>query len=53
MAVDELARWYSQASQEARFAVWETAIKENSPPLARLRLAAILAEIESGQVCEG
>lgn len=51
--LDALARWWSQATQEARYQVLTQATKENRPPLDTLHLAIILAETESGQVCEG
>jgi len=51
--VESLARWWTSAPQEARFAVWQTALKENSPPFETLRLAVIAAEIEAGEVAEG
>lgn len=51
--IDELARWYSQASEEARFQLWQKAIKEKTPSLSELRVAAILAEIAAGKVSEG
>jgi len=51
--LDALAQWWTQATQEARFELWRKATQENSPPLAELRLAVILAETEAGQVSEG
>jgi hypothetical protein len=54
-AVDELARWWSQATEEARFRTLKASCEaqEGAPPLARLRLAIYLWEAESGQVEEG
>lgn len=51
--VDGLARWWTSASEKARYEVLKTSINENSPPLETLRLAIILAEIEAGEVAEG
>ena len=51
--VEQLARWWTQAPQEARFAILTQATKENRPPLDRLQLAIILAESEAGEVEEG
>lgn len=48
-----LAQWWTQASQEARYALLEKAAKENKPPLAQVRLAAYLAEAEAGEVDQG
>jgi hypothetical protein len=48
-----LARWWTSATQEARFQVLTTATKENRPPLGQLQLAIILAETEAGEVTEG
>lgn len=51
--VDELARWWTSATQEARFALLKSSIQAGSPPLDKLRYAIILAEIEAGEVAEG
>jgi hypothetical protein len=51
--VEQLARWWTSASQEARFGLLRKAVQENTPPLQTLRLAIILAEIEAGEVGEG
>lgn len=51
--VIELAQWWTQASQEERFRLLQKACKENTPPLAELRYAIILAESEAGEVGEG
>jgi len=51
--IDELAGWWTQASEEARYAVLQKATQENTPPLDALRLAIILAETEAGEVEEG
>jgi len=51
--IEELARWWTQASQEARYALCLKATQEDRPPLAQLRLAIILAESEAGEVSEG
>lgn len=49
-SIDELARWWTQASEEARYETLLRATKENSPPLGALRLAIYLAEAEAGKV---
>jgi len=51
--IRELACWWTSASEEARYQALERAAKENTPPLADLRLAIYLAEAEAGQVREG
>ncbi len=51
--VAELASWWTQATQEARFRLLEKACKENSPPLETLKLAIILSELEAGEVDQG
>lgn len=48
-----LARWWTSATNEARFALLTTATQENRPPLDQLHLAIILAETEAGEVTEG
>lgn len=51
--VEYLARWWSSATQAQRFALYEQAAREDKPPLAQVRLAAILAEFEAGEVDQG
>jgi len=51
--LDALARWWTQASNEARFALLTQATKENRPPLQALHLAIYLAEVEAGEVDQG
>jgi len=51
--IRELACWWTSASEEARYEALIRATKENSPPLAELRLAIYLSEAEAGQVSEG
>jgi hypothetical protein len=51
--VEQLARWWTSASTEQRFEAWQKACQENRPPLATLRIAAILAEAQAGEVEEG
>lgn len=53
LRIDALARWWAQASNEARFALLTKATQENNPPLEEVRLAAYLAEAEQGTVSEG
>jgi len=53
----ELAQWWTQASQEARFEllrrVYGTAPQKDDPSQHELRLAIIAAEIEAGETGEG
>jgi len=51
--IEQLAQWWSQATNEARFELLTKATKENSPAFAELRLAIILSELEAGTVSEG
>lgn len=51
--IERLARWWTSASEKARYAALESAIHTNSPDLEKLRLAIIVAETEAGQVAEG
>lgn len=51
--LDELARFWTQATEEARYALLEKATKENSPPLWILRAAIVAAESEAGTFEEG
>lgn len=51
--IDELARWWTQATQKARFEAIHKAITEGIPDFQTLRLAIIVAEVEAGQVEEG
>ena len=51
--VEGLARWWTSATEAARYEVLKTSINSDSPPLESLRLAIILAETEAGQVAEG
>jgi hypothetical protein len=48
-----LARWWTSATEEARFALWLQATRENTPDLRALQLAVYLAETEAGEVAEG
>lgn len=50
--VEQLARWWTSAPNEARFALLTQATKEDRPPLDKLHLAIILAETEAGEVEE-
>lgn len=54
-SVWDVARYWTSASNEARFALLERAIKGDAaaPPLEVVRLAAILAEVEAGETGEG
>lgn len=51
--IDALARWWTQATHEARYALLVQAAKENTPPLEELRVAIVLAETEAGATGEG
>jgi hypothetical protein len=51
--VDGLARWWTSASQEARFALLRQSLQENTPPWQALRLAIIASEVEAGEVSQG
>ncbi|HET7299007.1 MAG TPA: hypothetical protein VFI89_09840 [Burkholderiales bacterium] len=51
--VESLARWWTSASQKARFDILKTSIQANTPPFSDLRYAIILAETEAGEVGEG
>lgn len=51
--VERLARWWTQASEEARYEALRASINGEAPPLEALRIAIYLAEVEAGQVAEG
>lgn len=53
--VEDLARWWTQASEEARYAKIREALapEASREDFRALRAAIILAEIEAGQVSEG
>lgn len=51
--VDELARWWTSASQEEKNALWQKAIHGGPPSFDALRIAIYISEIEAGQVTEG
>ncbi len=50
--VESLARWWTQATQEARFEFLKTS-KEKGIPWEAINAAIILAETEAGEVSEG
>jgi hypothetical protein len=54
-AFDALVRWWSSATQEARYQLLTAAWKKdpNAPPLGTVQLAALIAESEAGEVGEG
>lgn len=54
-ALERLARWWSSATQESRFALLERTIQgdREAPQLKDLQIAIYLAEVESGEVREG
>ena len=51
--LDQLARWWTSAPAEARFALLTQATKEDRPPLKTLQLAIILSETAAGEATEG
>ncbi len=51
--VEGLARWWTSAQETARYEILKASIHDGYPPLATLRLAIILAEVEAGEVAEG
>ena len=51
--VEQLARWWTSTTQEARFQLLKTAVETGTPPLEKLRFAIILAEAWAGEVEEG
>lgn len=50
-AFRSLCEWWTQASQEARYGLYGSALKgdKEAPPLDVLRLAVTVAEIEHGE----
>lgn len=54
-AVERLARWWTSASNEERFALLKSSLQgdENSPPYQTLQVAIYLSEVEAGEVSEG
>lgn len=50
-ALDQLARWWTAATQEARFELYTKAIKgdREAPTLRTLQIAIYLAEAEGGE----
>lgn len=54
-SVVSIARWWTSATQEARWALWNKAVHGDpqAPTLETLRVAVILAECEAGEVSEG
>jgi hypothetical protein len=55
LALERLARWWTEASNEARFGLYAKALhgEEEAPPLDALRVAIYLAETEAGEVQQG
>lgn len=53
--VEQLARWWTSATQAERFWLVNRAIKGDpeAPSLATLQIAIYLAEVEAGEVAEG
>jgi hypothetical protein len=51
--IEVLARWWTSATQEERFALLLRSSKENTPPLREVQLAIYLAEAEAGEVGQG
>jgi hypothetical protein len=54
-AVERLARWWTEASQGARFELLRRSIQgdREAPNLEALQIAIYLAEVEAGEVAEG
>lgn len=54
-AIERIARWWTSATQEARFEVLLRAYRKDptAPSLREIQLAAYLAEAEAGEVAEG
>jgi len=56
--VEQLARWWTSASKEERFALLKRTIetqtpRRQEPTLSEVRLAIYLAEVEAGEIGEG
>ena len=53
--LERLARWWTSASQEARFRLLKRSIEgeAEAPPLKTVQLAIYLAECEAGEVGQG
>lgn len=53
--VERIARWWTAAPQEARFALYRASLEGDpqAPSLETLRLASFLAEAEAGEIAEG
>jgi hypothetical protein len=54
-ALERLARWWTSATQEERFALLRATLagEKEAPRLGTLKLAIYLAEVEAGEVSEG
>jgi hypothetical protein len=54
-SIERLARWWTSATAEARFALLRAAIhgEADAPRLGQLRTAIILAEVEAGEIGQG
>lgn len=57
LVIDTLARWWTSASKEERFAYLQRVLdarapkEKNAPTLEEVRCAIILAEAEAGEIC--
>lgn len=56
--VERLARWWTSATQEARFALLKRVLEDKAPAkeaptLREVQLAILLAETEAGEVSQG
>lgn len=51
--VEEIARWWTSATEEERYALYCRSFFENKPAYETLRLAIYLAEVTAGEVAEG
>lgn len=54
-SLESIARWWTEATQEARYALYTKALngEAEAPTLEALRIAIYLAEVEAGEVSEG
>jgi hypothetical protein len=53
--VERIARWWTSASNEERFALLRASCQgeKDAPPLRTVQLAIYLAEVEAGEVAQG
>ena len=55
VAIERIARWWTSASQEERFAFLSRVIagEEKAPTLGQIQVAIYLAEAEAGEIDQG